>query len=152
VTDHRSTSGLPVRRGRVADRGPIQGVLVDIDPTIDDEALEVVHTALEEPPSGHRVVFGYDVVAVGLGAWVGDRRVQVQLWPALVDEDGEVIDIDGLGRLRIDFDPAADRALLDDLADRGRLIVAGPDIGPVPLVVDLDTTLVAEVVASVDRA
>lgn len=149
MTDHRSTSGLPVRRGRVVDRGAIHGVLVDIDPTSDDEALTVVHAALDDPPDGQRVVFGYDVVPAGLGAWIGDRRVQVQLWPALLDGDGDVHDLEGIGRLRIDFDPVKDRELLADLAVRGRLLVAGPDIGPVPLVVDLDPALVEAVTATV---
>lgn len=152
MSDRRPTSGLPVRRGRIVERGAIRGVLVDIDPTVDDEALAVVHTALAEPPAGHRVVFGYDVVAAGLGAWVGDRTVQVQLWPAHLDverDDGAVTDVDGVGRLRIDFHPVEHRALLDDLIAQGRLLVAGPDIGPVPLVVDLDRDLVARVLASV---
>lgn len=138
--------GLAVRRGRVVERGAVAGVLVDVDPSADDEALAVVHAALEEPPEGRRVVWGYDVVVTGLGAWIGDRRVQVQLWPALVDADGTVTDDVSPGRLRIDFDLIRHRELLGDLSERGRLLVAGTDIGPVPIVVDLDPDLVAEAV------
>ena len=51
--------------------------------------------------------------------------------------------------LWIDLDPIADRTALDDLIRVGRLIVAGPDSGPVPLVVDVDPDLVADTLAQI---
>ena len=147
MSGRRAGPGLPVRRGRVVDRGAVRGVIVDVDPSADEASLAVVHAAFEAPPDGHRIVWGYDVVVTGLGAWIGDRGVQVQLWPALVDEHGAIDDERSPGTLRIDLDPTRDRALLDDLAERGRLLVAGADIGPVPIVVDLDPDLVAAALA-----
>lgn len=148
MSERPSGPGLAVRRGRVIDRGALRGVIVDVDASADDEALAVVHGALAEPPDGHRYGWGYDVVVTGLGAWIGDRGVQVQLWPVLVDASGAVGDA-ATGTLRIDLDPVRDGAILDDLRERGRLLVAGPDIGPVPIVVDLDPALVT---AAVERA
>lgn len=148
---------LPVRRSYLVDTTRLTGVVVEIDPTREPAALAVLQAGLHEPPEGTRLVFGYAVAVAGLGAWVGDRRVRVSIWPALVDGAGAIHDPDRADDnagteedlLVIDFDPVADRAALDDLARVGRLIVAGPDAGPVPLVVDLDRALLADVLAAV---
>jgi hypothetical protein len=61
--------------------------------------------------------------------------------PTPDDPDSEV--------LVLHFHPEVDRDALVQLVETGRLFVAGPDAGPVPLVLDLDRDLVAEVVAQV---
>ena len=78
---------------------------------------------------------------------------RIRVWPALLDEDGEITaddpDDDGADLLVIDIDPREHGAALDDLIRLGRLFVAGPEAGPTPLVLDLDRDLVASVVAAV---
>ncbi len=145
---------LPVRRARIVRTERLTGVVVDVDATHEPAALAVLQAGLHERPAGVRLGFGYDVTVAGLGAWIGDRRVRVTVWPVLVDDDGVLDEADptdpDADRLVLDFDLAADRAALDHLATVGRLVVAGPDAGPVPLVVDLDPGLVAEVLAAAD--
>ena len=43
--------------------------------------------------------------------------------------------------------PAADAEALQGLAETGRLFIAGPDAGPVPLVLDVDPGWVTEILA-----
>lgn len=147
---------LPARRCRLIESDTLTAVVVEIDATREPHALAVLQAGLHDPPAGHRLVFGYDVVAAGLGAWVGDRRVRIAIWPALVDEHGTVTEAVEVGGgwtdddvVTIDFDPDRHGDALTDLARVGRLVVAGPDAGPLPLVVDLDRSLVAEVVRAV---
>lgn len=131
----------------------MRAVVIEIDPTQDTSALVVLQAQLHEPPEGQQLVFGYDVMASGLGAWVGDRQVRISIWPALVDDEGTIsaADPDESERdlLVIDIDPAAHRAALDDLTRLGRLVIAAPDAGPVPLVVDIDTDLLGSVLGTV---
>ena len=47
--------------------------------------------------------------------------------------------------LVIDLDPLEHGAELEALVRLGRLFIAGPESGPVPLVVDVDRDLVREV-------
>jgi hypothetical protein len=139
---------LPVRRARVVRTERLQGVVAEVDATERPEALAVLQAGLHPLPEGARLVHGYDVAVSGLGAWVGDRRLLVRIWPALLGADGEITEDDpdrpGADVLVVAFDPIAHAAELDALAELGRLLVAGPEGGPVPLVVDLDRDLVAE--------
>ena len=129
----------------------LTGVVVEIDATGDLAGLAVLQAGLHEHPPEQRLVFGYDIDATGLGAWVEDRQVRIRIWPALLDADGEVVhdhsEGDGV-ELHLTFHPVRDAIALADLIEVGRLIVAGPDAGPVPLVVDIDVDLLADVVAS----
>lgn len=147
------TGALPVRRSYLVDTDRLTAVVVEVDPSQEPSALAVLQAGLHETPAGQRLVFGWDVTTAGLGAWVGDRRVRIKVWPALMDGDGVVSEDDpddpDADVLWVDFDPIADRTALDDLARIGRLVVAGPDAGPVPLVVDLDGQLVAEALARI---
>ena len=74
------------------------------------------------------------------------------IWPVEVDAAGKVLDTDpddpDADVLAIDLDPTTHERALVALADRGRLFVAGPEAGPVPLVVDLDPHLVADALAT----
>ncbi|QXC62455.1 hypothetical protein KSP35_06550 [Aquihabitans sp. G128] len=144
---------LPVRRSYLVDTDRLTAVVVEVDPSREPAALAVLQAGLHEAPEGHRLVFGWDVTTAGLGAWVGDQRVRVKVWPALVDDAGTVTEDDPddpeADVLWVDFDPIADRTALDDLVRVGRLVVAGPDAGPVPLVVDLDGEAVAEALARI---
>ena len=144
---------LAVRRSRLVEGEQLTAVVIQVDATGDPGGLAVLQAGLHEPPAGRRLVFGYDVAAAGLGAWVGDRRVRITVWPALVDADGVITtaEDDQIDLLVIDFDPDADRAALEDLARVGRLVIAGPDAGPIPLVVDVDRQLVAQVTAACRR-
>ena len=143
---------LPVRRAAIVETDRLAGLVVDIDATEDPQALAVVQAGLHELPEGSRLGFAYDVAVVGLGAWVGDRRVRISIWPVVVDAEGDVHaddpDDPDADVLVIDLDPILHGAELDALARLGRLLVAGPEGGPVPLVLDLDRDLVAEVVAA----
>lgn len=155
---------LAVRRSYVVDTDRLTGLVVEVDPTSEPAALAVLQAGLHEPPDGRRLVFGYDVATCGLGAWVDDRGVRVTIWPALVDADGRIADHvnpddgsdddcatpAGADVLIIDFDLVADRVALDHLARLGRLIVAAPDAGPVPLVVDLDLALVTQALVAAE--
>ncbi len=142
------TGAVPVRRSYLVDNERLTGVVVEIDATHEQSALAVLQAGLHEQPEGVRLGFGYNVTATGLGAWVGDRRVRVSIWPVLMGPEGVLDEADPndleADVLRVDFDPIADRTALDDLGRIGRLIVAGPDAGPVPLVVDLDPQLVID--------
>jgi len=133
----------------VVETEQLAGLVVEIDATEDLQSLAVLQAGLHELPEGSRLIHGYDVRAAGLGAWVGDRRVRVFIWPALIDADGEIsaddpeeLDADVLV---IDLDPLEHGAELEALVRLGRLIVAGPESGPVPLVLDIDPDLLREV-------
>lgn len=147
------SGALQVRRSRTVETDVLRAVVIEIDPTQDTSALVVLQAQLHEPPAGQQLVFGYDVMAAGLGAWVGDRQVRISIWPALVDDEGTIsaADPDESQRdlLVIDIDPLAHRAALEDLTRLGRLVIAAPDAGPVPLVVDIDTDLLESVLGAV---
>lgn len=143
---------LPARRARVVDTEQLAAVVVEIDATEDPQALAVLQAGLHEVPEGSTLIHGYNVTTAGLGAWIGDRRVRVSIWPALIDAAGEIT-ADDPGEpdadvLVVDIDPLEFGAELEELVRLGRLIVAGPESGPVPLVVDLDQDLVREVLTA----
>ncbi|MEZ5204251.1 MAG: hypothetical protein R2701_07695 [Acidimicrobiales bacterium] len=105
-----------------------------------------MQASLHDLPDGHRLGYGYDVEVTGLGAWVADRTVRISIWPAVQSPDG-VIGADDpddpeSDLLVIDIDPRQHADTLDALARLGRLIVAGPEGGPLPLVIDLDRDVV----------
>ncbi|MCB0962756.1 MAG: hypothetical protein KDA98_05530 [Acidimicrobiales bacterium] len=143
----------PLEPGRVRTIATesLHGVVVEVDATEDEGALAVLQAGLHDLPEGQRLIHGYDVAPAGLGAWVGDRRLRIRIWPAVIDEHGEITaeepDHPDSDVLVIDLDPSAHRAELEFLADSGRLFVAGPEAGPTPLVVDLDRDLLREVLA-----
>ncbi|HWJ60479.1 MAG TPA: hypothetical protein VNS19_00800 [Acidimicrobiales bacterium] len=143
---------LPARRAYVVDTDQLAGVVVEIDATEDLQALAVLQAGLHEPPEGSRLIHGYDVATAGLGAWVGDRRVRVSIWPAFIDAAGDIDAADPddpeADVLVIDLDPLEHGTELEELVRLGRLIVAGPESGPVPLVVDVDRDLVREVLTA----
>jgi hypothetical protein len=147
---------LPARRAYVVDTEQLAAVVVEIDATEDAQALAVLQAGLHEVPDGATLIHGYNVTTAGLGAWVGDRRVRVSIWPALIDAAGEIAAEDpsdpDADVLVIDIDPLEFGAELERLVDLGRLIVAGPESGPVPLVVDLDRDLVREVLTAATSA
>ncbi|MGI8754260.1 MAG: hypothetical protein ACR2MB_00010 [Acidimicrobiales bacterium] len=147
--DFASSVGLPVRRSYEVDTERLSAVVVEVDATEDERALAVLQASLHEAADGYRLVYGYDVATVGLGAWVGDRRVRLTVWPALVDGDGDIAaqdpDDPHADVLAIDFDPVVDADALAVLARRGRLLVAGPESGPVPLVLDIDRDLLVTI-------
>ncbi|NLD76604.1 MAG: hypothetical protein GX643_08040 [Acidimicrobiales bacterium] len=156
MTDPLPGSGsLPVRRSYPIDRNGVQGVVVEIDATADERALAVQQAGLHPLADGDRLGFGYDLSAYGLGAWVSDRRVQLRVWPVIAHPDGTVEedhpDHPGSDVLVIHFDPSpgADADALRQLAETGRLFIAGPDAGPVPLVLEVDREWVSEAVAEV---
>ena len=139
---------LPVRRWRAIDTIDRRAVVVEVDATEAPRALAVLQASLHDVPAGHRLGYGFDVDTVGLGQWVGDRRVRIRIWPVLVDADGTVTaeedpDDPEAEVLAIDLDPSPDAEgpALAILAETGRLLVAGPEAGPTPLVVDLDPAL-----------
>ena len=141
---------LPARRAYVIDTAELAAVVVEIDATEDPQGLAVLQAGLHEVPEGTTLIHGYNVTTAGLGAWIGDRRVRVMVWPALVDAAGEISVDDpedpDADVLVIDIDPLEFGDELQALVRLGRLIVAGPESGPVPLVVDLDVDLVRQVV------
>ena len=147
------TGVLPVRRSYLVETDRLTGAVVEIDATLEEGALAVLQAGLHEQPNGVRLGFGYDITTTGLGAWIGDQRLRVTIWTVLVDDSGVLDEPDpsdpDADVLRLDLDPIGDRTALDHLARVGRLIVAGPDAGPVPLVVDLDPRLVAETLAAI---
>jgi hypothetical protein len=148
-------TALPVRRSYEIDDGRLRGVVVQVDATSHEPALAVLQAGLHELPPGQQLIHGYDVTAAGLGAWVGDRRVRLRVWPAYLDDDGGIADHHdepGADVLEIDLDPVADADALDGIIRLGRVFVAGPEMGPTPLVLDVDGELVAEVLASVREA
>lgn len=143
---------LPARRAYVVDTEQLAALVVEIDATEDPQALAVLQAGLHEVPEGATLIHGYNVTTAGLGAWVGDRRVRVSIWPALIDAAGEITAEDpsdpDADVLVIDIDPLEFGTELERLVALGRLIVAGPESGPVPLVVDLDRDLVREVLTA----
>jgi len=153
VSDHQA---LPVRRSYEIDTDRLHGVVVEIDATTSPTALAVVQAGLHELPPAQRLVYGYDVAPAGLGAWVGDRVVRLRVWPALVDEDGEVTaddhESDDADVLVVDFRPGADAAAIEGIGRTGRVFIAGPEGGPVPLVLDIDQDLWRSVASEVTEA
>lgn len=147
------SGALPVRRSYPLDRNGVRGVVVEVDATSDERALAVQQAGLHPLPDGDRLGFGYDLSIYGLGAWVSDRRVQLRVWPVIAHPDGSLDEDDpdhvDSDVLVIHFDPEVDAEALERLADTGHLFIAGPDAGPVPLVLKLDPSWVAEVVAEV---
>ena len=143
---------LPARRAYVVDTEQLAGVVIEIDATEDPQALAVLQAGLHEVPAGSTLIHGYNVTTAGLGAWVGDRRVRVSVWPAVIDAAGEISADDPADPdadvLVVDLDPLEFGAELEELVRLGRLIIAGPESGPVPLVVDLDRDLVREVLTA----
>ena len=143
---------LPVRRSYEVESDALDGVVIEVDATEAPNALAVLQASLHEVPEGTRLVYGYDLTTSGLGAWIGDHRARLRVWPALLHEDGEISaddpDDPDADILVIDFDPVADGEALDALARSGRLFIAGPESGPVPLVLDIDVELVADVRAA----
>ncbi len=144
------SGALPVRRSYPIDRNGVQGVVIEIDATADERGLAVQQAGLHPLAEGDRLGFGYDLSAYGLGAWVADRRVQLRVWPVVAHPDGSIDEDDpdhpDSDVLVVHFDPVADADALDGLAETGRLFIAGPDAGPVPLVLDVDPHQVREVV------
>ncbi|MEO6628168.1 MAG: hypothetical protein ABIP03_06310 [Aquihabitans sp.] len=142
-----------MRRSYLIENDRLSGVVIEIDATAEPHALAVLQAGLHEYPEDIRLGFGYDVVPAGFGAWIGDRKVRLRVWPVLADDNGMVDDGDPTNpdadRLEVDFDPVKDRQALVDLVRLGRLFIAAPDGGPVPLVLDVDRDLLAEVVAKV---
>lgn len=139
---------LPVRRCHPVDAGRLVGLVIEIDATGNDTALAVLQASLHEAPEGRRLIFGYDLRVAGLGAWVGDQRIRLRVWPATIDADDHIeVDHpdDGGDVLVIDIDPVAHRDGLEHLRSTGRLFIAGPDAGPVPLVLDIEPEALTEV-------
>ena len=147
---------LPARRAYVVETDQLAGVVVEIDATEDPQALAVLQAGLHDLPEGTRLIHGYDIVTAGLGAWVGDRRVRVSVWPARIDEAGDITADDpedpSADVLVIDLDPLEHGAELEALVRLGRLFIAGPESGPVPLVVDLDRALLRDVLDAATTA
>ncbi|MFN8018298.1 MAG: hypothetical protein U0P45_09250 [Acidimicrobiales bacterium] len=148
-----SDLALPARRMYVVDQEQVRGVVVEVDATTTPAALAVLQAGLQELPDGTNLVHGYRWSAAGLGAWVADRRLRVAIWPALLHADGSIEaddpDDPDADVLVIDIDPREHAGPLASLVEMGRLFVAGPDAGPTPLVLDVDTELLVEVLASV---
>ena len=141
---------LPVRRTHPVATGKVSGLVVEIDPTRHLTALAVLQAGLHEQPEGTRLIHGYRLELSGLGAWVGDRRIRLHVWPALIDEAGEITEDhpdEGGDELVIEFDPQADAEGLAYLSATGRVIIAAPDAGPVPLVVDIDPDDLLDLIA-----
>ena len=152
MTDRLPGSGaLPLRRSYPLESNGVRGVVIEIDATADERGLAVQQAGLHPLAEGDRLGFGYDLSAYGLGAWVGDRKVQLRVWPVIAHHDGTIEEDDpdepDADVLVIHFDPTVDADALSRLSDTGRLFIAGPDAGPVPLVLEVDPTWVAEVVA-----
>ena len=144
---------LTVRRSYAVEVGGRPGLVVEVDATAEPRALAVQQAGLHPLAPGHRLGYGYDLKVWGLGAWVGDQRVQLRVWPVEADEDDQIVaeadpDDDEADVLVVHFDPRADAEALRMLCDTGMLIIAGPDAGPVPLVLAVDRDLAATVVAS----
>lgn len=145
---------LTVRRSYPVEVGGRPGVVVEVDATAEPRALAVQQAGLHPLPEGHRLGFGYEVTAYGLGAWVADRRVQLRVWPVEADERGVIVDEadpddPDAEVLVLHLHPETDAESLAVLAATGRLFIAGPDAGPVPLVLDVDRDRVAAVLAEV---
>jgi hypothetical protein len=149
------SGALPVRRSYPLDRNGVRGVVVEIDATGEPRGLAVQQAALHPLADGDRLGFGYDLSAYGLGAWVGDRKVQLRVWPVVAHPDGTIDEDDpedpDAEVLVVHFDPTVDADALTGLADTGRLFIAGPDAGPTPLVLDVDPAWVAEILAELHR-
>lgn len=144
---------LPVRRFREVHTDALHGVVLEVDATEEPTALAVLQADLHELPSGQRLGYGWDVAGVGLGAWVRDRRLRLRIWPAIADETGEVEaddpDHPEADVLMIDFDPVADAEAIAAIGRVGRILVAGPEAGPTPLVLDVDRDHWIDVAAEV---
>jgi hypothetical protein len=133
---------LPVRRWREVRTEALHGVVLEVDATEDPDMLAVLQAALHELPPEHRLGYGWDLTSVGLGEWVGDRHLRLRIWPAIADETGEVQaddpDHPATDVLVIDLDPVTDAEAIAAIGRVGRILVAGPEAGPTPLVLDVD--------------
>jgi hypothetical protein len=135
-------AALPVRRWREVHTDALHGVVLEVDATEHPNMLAVLQAALHELPPGHRLGYGWDLASVGLGAWVGDRHLRLRIWPVIADETGEVQaddpDHPDADLLVIDLDPGTDAEAIAAIGRVGRILVAGPEAGPTPLVLDID--------------
>lgn len=140
---------LAARRLRRVRTDRLDVIVIDVDPTEDERALAVMQASLHPRVDGGRIVYGYDIGIGGLGQWIGDRTLRLRVWPAVVDVDGIITEDDhekpGADVLTVLVDPVEHRAMLDELRQLGRLAIAGPESGPVPLLLDLDTDLLGSV-------
>ncbi len=146
-------AALPVRRSREVRTEALHGVVLEVDATEEPNALAVLQAALHELPPDHRLGYGWDLAAVGLGAWVGDRHLRLRIWPVIADETGEVQaddpDHPDTDVLVIHLDPDVDAEAIASIGRVGRILVAGPEAGPTPLVLDIDRDHWLEVAAEV---
>jgi hypothetical protein len=129
------------------------GVVLHVDATVDASALAVLQARLHQAEGGAHIVYGYDLEVVGLAAWVADRRLRLTVWPALLHPDGEITEDDphhpDADLLVIDLDPLEHGAEIAALATTARVLIAGPETGPTPLVLELDPVLAADAAAEV---
>ena len=148
-----SDLALPARRCYEVDQEQVRGVVVEVDATECEPALAVLQADLQDLPDGVGLVHGYRLTPTGLGAWVGDRRLRLVVWPALLHPDGSIDaedpDAPDADVLVIDIDPREAAGPLAFLLEVGRLFVASPEGGPTPLVLDVDVELLREVLSSV---
>ncbi len=147
------TGALAVRRSHLVDTPQLSGVVLEVDATSNQAALAVLQAGLHEYPPGQHLIHGYEVVPSGLAAWVGDRKVRLRVWLAILHDDDTITEDDpsdpNTDVLVIDLDPVVDGDALSTIAATGRVIIASPDAGPVPLVLDVDRATVADVVERV---
>lgn len=149
MIDPTGSGVVRARRIRRVRTDRLDLVVIDVDATEDERALAVLQASLHELEGDRRVVYGYDLHVAGLGAWVGDHHLRLRIWPAIVDGTGRIVedrheDPDA-DVLTIEIDPREHAAELAELRRLGRLAIAGPESGPVPLLLELDTALVDSV-------
>jgi hypothetical protein len=87
----------------------------------------------------------------GLAAWVGDRRLRLTVWPALLDEDGEITRTTPTTPMPTSSSSTSIRSSTARRSPRSptaRVLIAGPETGPTPLVLDLDRELAADAAPS----
>lgn len=140
---------LPAGRIRRVRTDHLDLIVIDVDATDDERALAVLQASLHEQEGDRRVVYGYDLDVGGLAGWIGDRHVRLRVWPAIADGDGRIVEDrheePDADVLTIRIDPHAHAEALDDLRRIGRLAIAGPESGPVPLLLEIDTGLLDSV-------